>query len=116
MEPDAIDIGYVAEPAHAAFTEEIDGEAVVYHEIAETVHLLSPTATVIWLCLDGTISLQELCSELATAFGVDRARMRDDVLTAVRDFGRQGLLEGIAPDADAVAERALGDPAARGIL
>jgi hypothetical protein len=113
IDPDAFDINFVAVPAHDAFTEELDGEAVVYHETSETVHLLSPTATIVWRCLDGEASLATISSELATAFGAELTRINEDVLGVVRDFGRQGLLEGVQPDADVVAAHFLGKPEAK---
>jgi hypothetical protein len=86
---------------------ELDGEAVLYQESARTLHLLNPTATVIWNCVDGESDLDSLADALAAAFSVDLQRVRDDVLEVVRQFGRQGLLDQVAPDPEVVASHAL---------
>jgi PqqD family protein of HPr-rel-A system len=73
-------------------TVEVDGETVVYDERNGALHVLNPTATIVWQCLDGDVSLRELASELAAASGADGAQVEADVLDAVRTFARSGLL------------------------
>ncbi|HEX6208555.1 MAG TPA: PqqD family protein [Actinomycetota bacterium] len=72
---------------------EIDGEGVLYDEVSNQIHLLNPIATLIWSGLDGRTTLEELSAELSDAFGADLARVRFDVLEAVRGFAEQDLLE-----------------------
>ena len=81
-------------------TEVLDGEAVVYDERQRTLHVLSPTATVIWQHLDGALSIEDLSAALSDAFGAPLEVIRADTLTAVRSFAEQGLLEGSARVAD----------------
>lgn len=100
--------------ARAVVGVELDGEAVLYHEELQTVCVLNPTATVVWNCLDGSSGLDRLCQDLADAFSVEAEALREDVLGIVREFGRQGLLEGVEPDPEEVAAHTLAVPDALG--
>jgi hypothetical protein len=77
---------------------ELDGEGVLYDEEQGLTHLLNPTATVVWSCLDGERSVDDLGVELAEAFGADVMTVSADVLALVRELARQGLLEGVSAD------------------
>jgi PqqD family protein of HPr-rel-A system len=77
---------------------ELDGETVLYHERLGSAHVLNPTASVVWARLDGVTTLATLASVLSEAYGVDGARMRDDVIGIVDELGRQGLLDGVEAD------------------
>jgi hypothetical protein len=107
IEPDAIDGAYT--PRHAADVAgvELDGEAVLYHERLQIVCVLNPTATLVWGCLDGSIDLDALAGELAELFAADPGAIREEVLAAVRGFGRLGLLADVTPDPEQVASQAL---------
>ena len=75
---------------------ELDGETVLLDHDTGDTHVLSPTATVVWGCLDGTGTLAEIVDDLAEAFGAERDVVARDVLNLVRELGRQGLLAGVA--------------------
>lgn len=85
----------------------LDGESVLYRESANTVHVLNATATVIWQCLDGHAHLDELCADLAAVFSVPVERLSTDVLEAVRQFGKQGLLAEVEPEPEVVKNNRL---------
>ena len=82
---------------------ELDGEAVLYDEEQDMLHLLNPTATVVWSCLDGQTTLAELADDLADAFEMPVDVVTGELLQLVRQFGQQGLLEGVVPDEDVAA-------------
>ena len=105
--PEDVDGISAPNPHPAVVAVELDGEVVIYHEEAATVHVLNPTATIVWRCLDGSSGLNEICDDLAAVFEVDVERLRRDVIAVVRAFGRQGLLEGVEPDAQVVAAHAV---------
>ena len=86
-------------PVPSVATVELDGEAVLFDESSGSLHLLDPVATVIWSRLDGSATLEELATELSTTFAADRSRVRDDLISFVRELDRQHLLEGVAPTA-----------------
>jgi hypothetical protein len=77
----------------SASTEILDGEAVVYSEETAALHVLNPSATVIWQSLDGEVSLGDLATELSEAFDVAYEIVLADVLKLVGEFGIMGLLE-----------------------
>ena len=80
---------------------ELDGEAVLYDEEQDMLHLLNPTATVVWSCLDGETTLAELADDLADAFEMPVDVIVAELVDLVRQFGQQGLLEGVVGDESA---------------
>jgi hypothetical protein len=107
IEPEAIDGAYIPRQAADVAGVELDGEAVLYHERLRIVCVLNPTATLVWGCLDGSGDLDTLADELAELFPADERTIREEVLDAVRGFGRLGLLADVIPDPDEVAAQAL---------
>lgn len=93
-----IDAAFVARPRASVVAAELDGETVLFDEDTGHLHTLDPVATVVWGCFDGQASLGEIASELAGAFGADRAVVVADVLRLARELGAQGVLDGVAPD------------------
>jgi PqqD family protein of HPr-rel-A system len=75
---------------------ELDGETVIYDAESGVSHLLNQTGTLVWGCLDGDTTLDELVADLAAAYGVADSVVRDDVIALVRQLGRQRLLVGVA--------------------
>jgi len=89
------DIGpdFVAHRRQQMLTVEIDREAIVYDELQEVAHLLSPTAAIIWDLLDGRSRLDEVAVDLAQAFDASTEQVLADVLKLVQEFARRGLLD-----------------------
>jgi hypothetical protein len=81
----------------------IDDEIVLYHEELETVHVLNPSASLVWAALDGAVSIEKIASAFAERFEVERAVILADVTSIIGGFGRHGLLHHIPPDPDVVA-------------
>src|SRR5687768_13909563 len=71
---------------------EIEGETVLYDEDAQVLHLLDPIGTVVWTLLDGTVTLGELCVDLADVFAADLSQVQNDVLRLAGDLSEKGLL------------------------
>lgn len=74
---------------------ELDGDVVLYDQRESASHVLNGTAGLVWQLLDGSACLGELAGDLAEAYGAELAVVRDDVVAVARQFGRQGLLEGV---------------------
>lgn len=106
VRPDDIDDAFSPAPRTSVATVEIDGEAVLYDEANGAIHRLSPTATIIWACFDGSSPLVEVIDDLAAAFGMAPMALRDDVLHLTRDLGTLGLLHGVEADQPAVGDDA----------
>jgi hypothetical protein len=90
---------------------EVDGEVVLYDDVAKVMHRLNPTASVLWNCMDGSGTLIEIAGDLADAYRADAGAVLDDVVAVTRDLGDKGLLVGIrrSPDSPGV-ETAAEDP------
>lgn len=72
---------------------EVDGEAVLYDSRDGALHRLNPVATVLWHCLDGSVTLGELAEDLRTAVP-DAVGGADGVLDYARQLDALGLLGG----------------------
>ena len=83
----------------------LDGESVLFHEQLSTAHLFNPTATLIWTELDGERDVATLIRGFAESTGAPTEVIEHDVVSALERFAALGLLDGIAPDQEAVAER-----------
>ena len=103
IQADAISETFVPDVDPDVAWIEVDGEVVLYHEGSKTLHVLNPTATMIWRCLDGSGDLTSIANDLAEIFEADPEAVSADVVSAVREMGRQGLLTGVEPDPEAVA-------------
>ena len=75
---------------------EVDGEAVVYDEIQRKVHVLSPTATLVWGGIDGRTPLEQIAEDLSASFGEALPIVRSDVVELARDLVGRGLIAGAA--------------------
>jgi hypothetical protein len=71
---------------------EVDGEGVLYDELRQKVHVLSPTATLVWSGIDGRTSLERIARDLSESFGTDLEVVRSDVLELARDLLERGLI------------------------
>src|SRR5262245_16659449 len=90
-----IDRSFVPKQAEAAYTVELDGEAVVLDEARNRLHHLNPTATLVWACFDGTGTIDEIAADLASEFGSGHDDVDVDVLQLAHDLGAEGLLDGV---------------------
>ena len=72
---------------------ELDGETVVYDPDNGELHLLDRVATVVWSCLDGTDTLDDICHDLAEAYGEPLGRVCSDVLALASSLAVKGLIE-----------------------
>lgn len=99
LDPERIDRTFVPVARADVSIAERDGEMVLIDAVTGTVHVLNPTAAIVWQCLDGSGSIAQIVADISDVFerGVDE--VTDNVLEVVRRFGRQGLLEGVGvPD------------------
>lgn len=92
-----IDETFVPRARTSVALAELDGEAVVLDEDHEVVHVLNATATLVWSRCDGSASLADIISNLATSLRADRQAVHDDVVEVVRLFARHGLLQAPPP-------------------
>jgi hypothetical protein len=80
----------------------LDQEAVVL--VDGELHLLNPTAALVWGCCDGTASVRSVAAELAGAFAADPDAVAADVVAVAGELARRGLVvPAPAPDPAAAA-------------
>lgn len=82
-------------PRGSVTTEVLDDEALLHVEGRRALHVLNPTASLIWQNLDGEVSLDELAGLLSEASGASFDTVLSDVLEVVRSLGASGLLHGV---------------------
>jgi Coenzyme PQQ synthesis protein D (PqqD) len=96
-----IDGAFVPRARASIASVEVDGEGVLFDEATGAMHLLSPTATVLFACFDGTGTIDEIVADLAEVYAAPVDVVRADVIEATGRMAEQGLLEGVGPEPDA---------------
>lgn len=111
--PDDIDAAFVPTPRDGVGEVVLDGDGVLYDDVARVAHVVNPTALAVWACYDGKTSVERIADELSEAYGAPRDVVLDDVLRVTRQFGELSLLadvEGDAPPHAATPPRYLEPP------
>ena len=93
---DPIGESFVPVPAEEVAVAYVDDEAALVDRATGTSHHLNATTTVIWRCLDGTVTLGELIDDLSEAYATDRGMVADGVLSVVHHLVAQGLVRDAA--------------------
>src|SRR6266576_436803 len=96
IRPDDIEVDYVPRPSERLFDVAVGTELVVVDGLTWQAHILNPTAALVWRCLDGETSLEELVADFSDAMQTDPDVVRTDLLDMTRGLGRAGLLDGVA--------------------
>ena len=73
-------------------TRMIDGEIVILNRDSSEVHHLNPTASRIWELCDGSTSPEEIAVRVAASFNASADQIMSDVIGAVADLQRLGLI------------------------
>lgn len=71
---------------------EIDGSLVLYDHLHQRVHVLNPTASLIWQMCDGRHAAEEIAARLAMMFRSNADAIPDDVASVLRMFTAEQLL------------------------
>jgi hypothetical protein len=87
-------------PADAVFKrdpdvayEVLEGEGVLYHTKTNTIHVLNPTATMIWEALNGSTNVGEIIAEFERLTGLASGVIEADVKSALHGFRSLHLLD-----------------------
>lgn len=92
VEPRDINLDSVLAPrAHVGYVPD-DDKGFCYDAEFDVLHVLSPTASIVWERLDGKTTLYELAEQLAQQFSANDTTVRGDVLSIVHDFAVNNLL------------------------
>jgi hypothetical protein len=92
-----------ARPHGDVETAFVGGEAVLLNVATGAVYALNPSASAVWLLLDGESSLTDIARELSDIVGLPADQLVADVEAAIDDFARQGLLAADASGDDATS-------------
>ncbi|HEX2699156.1 MAG TPA: PqqD family protein [Acidimicrobiales bacterium] len=71
---------------------ELDGERVLWDPETGCVARLDRVGSLVWACLDGESSLDEVTGDLAAGFATPPEVVRRDVVTLVARLSEMGLL------------------------
>lgn len=83
-------------PAATVHEVDLDGQAVLWDGATGTVHVLNPTATMVWSRFDGVAVLDDVITECTAAYQVERDVVALGVHRLARRARQLGLLEGVA--------------------
>jgi hypothetical protein len=83
-------------------------EAVLWDGRHHQVHHLNPSASAVWLCIDGELTADQIAAELSEIFETPLEVIRPDVDSALAEFLRLGLLDG-REKSDAAASPTVAD-------
>jgi hypothetical protein len=76
----------------------VGGEAVLLDTETGAVYSLNPSASMVWLLLDGVLSAAAIAEELSDIVNVPADALLPDVESAIGDFAERGLLgAGLTP-------------------
>lgn len=76
------------------FSKALHDELVLYDAGGSAIHVLNPTAVVVWNLCDGAHSLDEMTAALCAAFTVDPAAdVAGDVQRILAELAAKGLVE-----------------------
>lgn len=98
--PEAVDGSFVPVRRSSIATVEVDGRAVLLDETTGALQLLDPIGAAVWSTLDGSGTVDDLEADLSSAFAIDPAALRGDLVSLLSDMKRKGLLEDGAGAAD----------------
>jgi coenzyme PQQ synthesis protein D (PqqD) len=76
----------------AVYAVEIDGEAVLLDEATGRLHLLNPSAALVWACFDGTSTIGDIVTDISDELRVPYDRVLADTLAVIRELASEGLL------------------------
>ncbi|MCC7210599.1 MAG: PqqD family protein [Candidatus Brocadia sp.] len=73
----------------------VDNEAILYRNGERTLHVLNPTARLVWELCDGTHTVEDMERSIRASFSVaDGCDVARDIRQTIDDFARKGVLEG----------------------
>ncbi len=83
---------------------QLDGETVLAGGPGPSFYRLDPVASLVWSCLDGSGTAEEIARDLAAEFGAPPSVVAGDVVALTRTLGRLCFVEGVhCEDAPAAA-------------
>ena len=69
-----------------------DGDFLIISNRNGEIYYLNGSARDMWLLLDGSISIDELCGKILGEYKVDREQLENDIVNFIRDLQWKKLL------------------------
>jgi hypothetical protein len=77
--------------------KDIGGETLLYSAAEEAIHILNPTAQIIWELCDGEHSIEDMEQAIRASFsGADEHDVTADIQRTLGVFASKGLLKKVA--------------------
>ncbi len=89
----AVDLTPCPVPAPGLRSVKLDGSTVLFDRSRGLSHLLNASAALVWACLDGATSVDEVVEQVVTATGAARPQIEADVTRVVEEFASNGLFD-----------------------
>jgi hypothetical protein len=92
LDPESIDSAFAPRRNAAVQLVPVDGEGILVDGTG-ALHVLNPTASLLWECFDGDVTIAELADEIAAALDVAPDAVLADAVRIAREFVERGILE-----------------------
>lgn len=74
-------------------TRDLDGETLILDRHREEVHQLNLSASYVWECCDGRLTVEEIAAAMARDFAISLEEAERDTANLISQFIALGLLE-----------------------
>jgi hypothetical protein len=82
----------------SVISKKLGDETVLYDQETRAIHVLNPTAILVWELCDGSHSPEDMEESLRAEFQAEgKAGVLEDVKSTIARFQAEGLLEGSRP-------------------
>jgi hypothetical protein len=91
IDPESIDGSFAPQRNVAVQLVPVGSEAILV-DGASGLHILNATASLLWECFDGSVTLSELADEIATEMEVPRDQVLEGTILIAQDFVARGIV------------------------
>jgi PqqD family protein of HPr-rel-A system len=70
----------------------VDDEGVIYDPLSGSLHMLNPSAALLYRVCDGSATVDELAADVADAFDVPLSEVHPQVVTLVESLAHLGVV------------------------
>ncbi len=92
VEPMAIDASFVGRHADGVAGAQFGSETVLVDASRARSHVLNTSASLVWMLLDGSASLGDICADVATELSVPYATVLADAIAIVEQMAEMGVV------------------------
>src|SRR5436190_20951105 len=85
--PEEIDGSFIPIRNVSVTSVELDGEGVLLDEATGSLYFLNRIGHIVWSCMDGSGTIDDLAADLSAAFSTAFEQVRGDVVALARELG-----------------------------